>query len=119
MEAVKAQMLAVTLGVCLLQTAAADMRFCGAAPVRAADGSIARSAAEVREFKRQHPCPTTGLPTGACAGWAVDHVIPLVCGGCDMVENMQWLPTTLKSCAGTCKDRWEQLVYCNDNPYRK
>ena len=48
--------------------------------------------------------------------WQVDHVIPLVCGGCDAVVNMQWLPAAIKTCAAStgvpCKDRWEQKVYC-------
>lgn len=35
-----------------------------------------------------------------------------VCGGCDTVENMQWLPNIIKSCSGDqCKDRFEQIVY--------
>lgn len=90
-----------------------DGRYCGP-PVRDDKGRIARSASEVRKFKLEHPCPATGLSTGPCPGWAVDHVIPLACGGCDSVENMQWLPQLIKSCAGElCKDRWERKVYCS------
>lgn len=71
-----------------------------------------RSADVVAAFKNIHPCPVTGLSTGACPGWAVDHVIPLAVGGCDAVSNLQWLPNEIKSCAGTvCKDRWERKVY--------
>lgn len=70
------------------------------------------SADVVAAFRRIHPCPTTGLSTGSCPNWAVDHVIPLVVGGCDSVSNLQWLPNEIKSCAGTvCKDRWERKVY--------
>lgn len=36
-----------------------------------------RSGAVRREFQRLHPCPSTGKPTGACAGYVVDHIIPL------------------------------------------
>lgn len=43
-----------------------------------------------REFQRVHPCPSTGLRTGACPGYVVDHRIALCVGGPDSVENMQW-----------------------------
>lgn len=91
---------------------AEDGRYCGP-PERDADGVILRSAAVLREFQRLYPCPVTGSATGACPGWFKDHTIPLVCGGCDAVENLQWLPGEIKTCAGTvCKDRWERRVYC-------
>lgn len=80
---------------------------------RTADGSIKRSTAARAEFVRNWPCPATGQVTGTCAGWQVDHIIPLACGGCDAKPNMQWLPTAIKTCAGAaCKDRWELKVYC-------
>ena len=49
-----------------------------------------RSAFARREFQRLHPCPATGKPTGACAGYVVDHIIPLKRGGLDTPSNMQW-----------------------------
>ena len=49
-----------------------------------------RSASAKRAFKRQHPCPATGLPAGPCPGYVIDHVRPLACGGPDRPENMQW-----------------------------
>lgn len=88
-----------------------ETRYCEVTPRRDADGSISRRADVLRAFKRHHPCPSTGKTTGACPGWAIDHVIPLANGGCDSVHNLQWLPHTLKSCAGICKDRWERKVY--------
>jgi hypothetical protein len=89
-----------------------DPRYCGP-PARYADGRIIRSAAEVAKFKRIHPCPVTGLATGRCDDWAVDHTIPLACGGCDVISNMTWLPNAIKSGPGTLpKDRWERAVYC-------
>lgn len=95
-----------------LPTMTEELRYCGV--VRDVHGVIVRSAAVLRDFRRVHACPATGLTTGACPGWALDHVVPLVCGGCDAVSNLQWLPLALKSCAGTlCKDRWEQRVYCS------
>lgn len=89
---------------------AADPRYCGP-PARDADGTIHRSTAARAEFVRRYPCPANGQVTGACPGWAVDHVIPLAVGGCDSIGNMQWLPLSLKACAGQCKDRWERQVY--------
>lgn len=89
-----------------------EMRYCGA-PARNADGSIRRRADVLTAFRRNHPCPITGLSTGACTGWSIDHVLPLACGGCDAVSNLQWLPVQIKSCPGTaCKDRWERKIYC-------
>ena len=95
-----------------LALSATDPRYCGP-PQRASDGSILRSKAVVREFRSIHPCPSTGLKTGRCPGWAVDHVVPLKCGGCDTLTNLQWLPSAIKSASGAApKDRWERRVYC-------
>jgi hypothetical protein len=55
------------------------------------------------EFQRQHPCPSTGSPTGRCPGYIKDHVIPLAWGGPDAVSNLQWQTTA----AAKAKDRWE------------
>lgn len=91
--------------------ASPDPRYCGT-PLRYADGTIKRSYLAVTEFRGNHPCPVTGLTVGSCDGWAIDHVIPLACGGCDNQANMQWLPLSIKSAAGTdAKDRWERRVY--------
>lgn len=87
-----------------------EQRYCGP-PKRNARGEIIRRADVLTAFKRAHPCPATGLSTGACTGWAIDHVIPLACGGCDGVANLQWLPNRLKSTT-TGKDRFERLIYC-------
>ena len=79
---------------------------------RDAAGKIKRSTAARAQFVRDTPCPVNHQFTGACPGWSVDHVFPLADGGCDAAVNMQWLPLTIKSCAGMqCKDRWERLVY--------
>ena len=50
-----------------------------------------RSAAEVLAFKRQTPCPSTGLRFGACPGYHADHANPICAGGADKAHNMQWL----------------------------
>jgi len=57
---------------------------------RDAHGRIARSAKARRDFKKLHPCPATGLATGACPGWVIDHIIALKRGGADAPSNMQW-----------------------------
>lgn len=99
----------------VLAAALLDPRCANFAPeaiTRDARGDIARSTAQRAAFIRMHPCPATGEVTGACPGWAVDHVVPLVRGGADSVGNLQWLPDAIKSCkAPTCKDRFEQRVY--------
>jgi len=89
-----------------------EERYCTVTPHRDVDGSISRRADVLRAFQQLHPCPSTHKTTGACPGWAKDHVIPLADGGCDAVSNLQWLPGQIKSCAGKyCKDRWERPVY--------
>lgn len=88
-----------------------ETRYCGA-PKRNAAGVIVRRADVLAAFRKVHPCPSTMLLTGACPGWALDHVWPLAVCGCDSVANVQWLKNEIKSCAGTiCKDRWERKVY--------
>jgi hypothetical protein len=62
-----------------------------------------RSASVKREFQLTHPCPATGLMSGACPGWVKDHIVPLTCGGPDAPSNMQW--QTIRD--AKAKDRWE------------
>lgn len=96
--------------------ATTELRYCGA-PKRDTHGNIIRRADVLAAFQKAHPCPVTGKTTGACAGWAKDHIVPLACGGCDAVSNLQWLPDGLKSVAGTIsKDRFERLVYAATPP---
>ena len=93
--------------------AAEDARMCGFPVARDDDGSIHRNTSVLREYQKIHPCPSTGRTTGKCPGWSLDHVIPLACGGCDSIENLQWMKNSIKSCAGTwCKDRWERAINC-------
>lgn len=58
--------------------------------VGAAEG-FPRSRAVLHEFRREHPCPSTGAARGACPGFEIDHVQPLCAGGLDDVSNLQWL----------------------------
>ena len=67
-------------------------------------GRIHRSSAARRIFRATHPCPATGATTGACRGYVVDHVCPLVCCGADSPSNMQWQT----SADAKAKDRWER-----------
>lgn len=93
-----------------------ETRYCGA-PERKADGTIKRSAAVLRAFQQVHPCPSTGSTRGACPGWAMNHVIPLACGGCDSVSNLDWMPHTIKACSGEhCRDRYERQIYAATPP---
>ena len=88
-----------------------DYRYAGEV-IRDADGSIHRSTKVINAFKKMWACPSTGLHKGACPGWAVDHTVPLACGGRDAVFNMAWIPDDCKSCAADyCKDRYERVVY--------
>jgi hypothetical protein len=52
---------------------------------------IPRSAAEVAAFKRENPCPSTGLRRGKCPDFEVDHVTALCAYGRDHRDNMQWM----------------------------
>jgi len=70
---------------------------------RNAHGKIARDPRQTNEFKRQHPCPSTGKSSGSCPGYVIDHVTPLKRGGADAPSNMQW---QIKSEARE-KDKWE------------
>src|SRR5579859_5490495 len=63
-----------------------------------------RSTAARNAFKRAHPCPSTGMPKGACPGYVIDHIDPLECGGADAPFNMQWQTIA----EGKAKDRWER-----------
>lgn len=57
----------------------------------AASAALPRSPAEVRAFRAENPCPSTGRTRGACPGWQVDHIRPLCSGGEDTRANMHWL----------------------------
>lgn len=53
--------------------------------------SAPRSPAVLRAFRRDHPCPATGLTTGKCKGWKMDHAVPLCWDPKgDVVENLIW-----------------------------
>jgi hypothetical protein len=66
-------------------------------------GRIKRSESAKHDFKRSHPCPSTGKSGGACPGYVIDHVQALKHGGADHPGNMQWQTKE----AAKAKDRWE------------
>lgn len=68
-------------------------------------GRIYRSAAAKNEFKREHPCPSTGRSSGSYPGYVIDHVNPLACGGAAAPSNMQWQTTT----DAKAKDKTERI----------
>jgi hypothetical protein len=70
---------------------------------RNSHGRIKRSIVAKDEFRRSHPCPSTGRTRGACKGYVIDHRIVLKRGGADAPSNMQW--QTLQ--AAKAKDRTE------------
>ncbi len=78
-----------------------------------------RSAAEIRAFKAENPCPSTGLRYGSCPGWQIDHVESLCAGGADRRENFQWLTiqehrwktrTDVRVCRQLRKERMHNLA---------
>lgn len=88
-----------------------DYRYTGQVP-RNEDGTIRRSSRVLAAFRSLYPCPSTGSTLGACPGWAIDHVLPLACGGADAVFNLQWLPHEIKRAAGEfSKDSFERRIY--------
>lgn len=105
--------MSTTLLLCaaIVTTQPLDPRYCGP-PLRLSSGKIYRNPDVIVQFRRAHPCPSTGRRSGPCPGWAVDHVIPLASCGCDAMLNLQWLPVATKSARGAlAKDRWERRVY--------
>lgn len=70
---------------------------------RDSHGRIERSAKARDEFKKSHPCPSTGRSSGACPGYVIDHVVPLKRGGGDQPSNMQW--QTIPD--AKAKDKWQ------------
>ena len=70
---------------------------------RDSHGKIERSAKAKDDFKKLHPCPSTGKSSGSCPGYVIDHVVPLKRGGADAPSNMQWQTTS----EAKQKDRWE------------
>lgn len=69
-----------------------------------AEARIKRSQSAKVEFKREHPCPSSGARKGPCKGYVIDHINPLACGGADAPSNMQYQTIA----EGKAKDKWER-----------
>jgi hypothetical protein len=62
----------------------------------------------IQTFKLLYACPTTGASYDAiCPDWELDYIIPLELGGCKIVSNLQWLPTSMYK----EKKKWENDIY--------
>jgi len=89
-----------------------ETRYFGS-PIRNADGTIKRRSDVLKAFQAIHPCPSTGLTTGACPGFAKNHDIPLGCGGADAVSNLTWQSTAAKKLI----DAYELKIYQHYPPF--
>lgn len=69
----------------------------GEVVARTANGDIKRRADVLKAHQLAHPCPSTGLTTGKCAGWAQNHDKTLACGGRDAVYNLSWMKNEYKT----------------------
>jgi hypothetical protein len=56
-------------------------------------------------FRAAQPCPVTGKTHGACPGYVVDRLIPVVCGGVDAPSNMRWLTMA----EARAKAKWDRI----------
>jgi hypothetical protein len=93
---------------------AADIRCC-VEPKRYADGRLVRSVTVIAEFQRLYPLPLHLKR----ADFQINHSIPLVCGGRDIVENLTWMHVKAKTCAEDyCQDRHEQATMCPKSYHR-
>ena len=70
----------------------ADCRYQGA-PLRNADGSIQRDYKVISAYRKLHPCPSTGLTTGACPGWALTSVSLFIATFIFFVAKTGFLPS--------------------------
>lgn len=106
--AICALTIALTVGYARADSHLTDIRCC-VEPKRYADGRIVRSAAVIAEFERLFP-----LPEGADRKkYQINHAVPLVCGGKDIVSNLLWMRVEAKTCAEDwCQDRHEQVTMC-------
>lgn len=99
----------LSIALLLISTSSyADMRCC-VEPKRYADGRIIRSQSVLNEFKRLYPLPAHKDPKK----FHINHAVPLICGGLDIVENLIWMHVDAKNCAEDyCQDRHEQETMC-------
>jgi hypothetical protein len=73
-------------------------------PALAATASAGIRFAEA-QFRIANPCPVTGQPQGPCAGYVIDRIIPLVCGGAEHPDNMRWITIA----EAKAKAKWDRI----------
>ena len=73
-------------------------------PFASSHAAAAPARAEIL-FRLAHPCPATGQTSGACKGYVIDRIVPVLCGGAQDPSNMQW--QTLAEAKE--KDKWERI----------
>ena len=56
-----------------------------------AEAKNPRDREELRAFRLDNPCPTTGTVTGKCPGWHVGYMVELCANGQDKRDNMRWM----------------------------
>lgn len=94
------------------QSALVETRYCGA-PRRDFNGVIVRDPKVIYAFRKEKPCPKTQkYGMGACPGWALNHPMPLACGGCDEVSNLMWMRNDVKRIV----DSYERKISASTPP---
>lgn len=92
-----------------------------------AEGAQKRDPKVRAAYQRLVPCPvpevrirpgTAGGRRGACPGFEIDHMQALVCGGGDVLENLQWLSVELHrlKTKEDLKCRHNRKAGLNDHP---
>jgi hypothetical protein len=87
-----------------------ELRYCGPPKRDPVTGVILRDYRVIYWYRKVHKCPSTGLYSGACANWALNHVVPLACGGCDAVWNLTWMRNDVKKMV----DAYEREIFMLD-----
>lgn len=86
-----------------------DMRCCIEPKRSATTGKIVRSKAVRLEFEAMYPLPSHLKRED----FQINHVVPLACGGKDVIENLMWMHKKAKTCAEDwCQDRHERVTMC-------
>lgn len=89
-----------------------EIRYCGPPKRDPVTHEILRDAKVISSYRKVHACPSTGKFTGACPDYALNHVKPLACGGCDAVWNLTWMRNDIKA----LQDRVERNIYALSPP---
>jgi hypothetical protein len=89
-----------------------ETRYCGS-PTRDANGVITRRSDVIRAYWAQHVCPSTLKYSAPCPGWALNHVLPRACGGCDSVDNLIPMQVSTKKLV----DAVERKINAHNPPF--